>query len=416
METNVHYLRMKWVCNTNCSFCNFYEVKWQVDDEKHRLELKLEIDTLIKNSIFRIHIWINGYEPTSYIYFFEILKYAKDKGMYVILSTNWVKLADIHFVEKMRGLVDRINITVYSWDDTDHHILTQNQDSYLLKHTAISNCLQNNIEVTVSILLLKNVVHSFEKIVLALWQYTVSPLFIKEIGLVVSNAWMWEERNKILIPSYTAILWKLYDFTLKHKEYLDTTGIVFVNNWVIPKCLIHFQSSYVSFSEDISHQEELHIFLPQCDKCTFRLTCPWIEKWYIQIYGDTEFTESKIIPLQYSQTEMSSWLQKLKHQFSQNWMWMNYEFVEKDDPQFRILSCFWNRILWYTIQNVLVKEGKLIKFSLQHIEDQDSFTVSIEKKHSQYFLQFEKSTNLKKKNIYILIVRLLSSYFNKNDI
>ena len=73
MELKEYFLAVKWVCNTNCSFCNFYEAKWKIDEIKHLNELKNEIDGVVKKWILSINVWINAYEPTSFTYLPEIL-------------------------------------------------------------------------------------------------------------------------------------------------------------------------------------------------------------------------------------------------------------------------------------------------------------------------------------------------------
>ena len=141
--SDLYMLPVKWVCNTNCVFCNFYETKWKIDEEKHFEDLKSEIDSLDIKLVKEVNVGVNWYEPTVFKYFFETLEYIKRYWFKINLFTNGVKLSDEKFVIKLSDFVSNVMITLYSSNDEEHHILTQNQDSYEVKLNAISNCLKH---------------------------------------------------------------------------------------------------------------------------------------------------------------------------------------------------------------------------------------------------------------------------------
>ena len=128
MSNGKYYLVIKWVCNTNCSFCNFYEFKENVNNDEHYIELIKEIDKCVNDWVDSIVIWFHWFEPTEYIYFIDILNYIKSKWIRIWLSTNWVKLADKEYVKSLINLIDSVNITLYSSNDSEHNILTQNNE------------------------------------------------------------------------------------------------------------------------------------------------------------------------------------------------------------------------------------------------------------------------------------------------
>lgn len=428
MKVEGYFIAIKWVCNTNCSFCNFYETKWQIDNKLHLKELKDEIDNVVNKGISKISIWINWYEPTSFPYLIDFLLYAKTKELTIKLFTNGVKLADNDFIWEIKWLIDEVGITIYSSNDLEHNVLTQNNDSYKLKHKAIKNCLENNIRIYISILLIKPCVKSLNRIILQTKEYWWHKYFYKFISLLAPNTVMWERRNKILVPSYTYTVKKLKALVDELSDELIKEHIKIIINDVIPKCLFNFKYNSSMFilppDRNFIHsnkailvsKDKERCYLEKCRDCTFLDKCPWIEKEYLKIYWDEEINDNKYIDNNTTINDIEEDLDKIKEEYSRG-MRLDYSIIENKSWKYSFIFSVPRIILWYKIKDILTTK---ISFNeIKFINEKISDTFFIKCIHNKrWLLKFVLKDNDSKytkyhKAILLILSKALAIYNNK---
>jgi len=415
-------LMIKWVCNTNCTFCNFYETKWKIDEFKHFEELKIEIDELDSSRIKRVNIWIHWYEPTVFKYFFEILSYIKNKGFYTNLSTNWVLLENEDFTKKLSKVIDEVTITLYSSDDKEHNILTQNDDSYKIKLKAISKSLKYSIKVNLSILLLKPALSSLETIFDQISIFFDNPFFSKNVWITAPNAVMWEDRNRILIPSYSSIVLWLKSLLKENENLFIKNNIKLCLNNSIPRCIFDFDypKNILSFPDKylkennkkiISSADSDKIFFEKCNSCNFLNKCNWLEKEYVKIYWSDEVVNLKKIENFFTLDWINTFLKNTLSKYKKEWIWFNTDYLDKSIKENRKLLSIPKNILNYSLKDVLIVNNKIWKIRFLNSIDEDFFIVNIDNKWPKtFFSLFE--WNIKNIKIYNLIMVIMFKKFN----
>lgn len=421
-----YMLPVKWVCNTNCTFCNFYETKWKINDFQHLEDLKIEINSLDRKGISTINIWINWYEPTVFIYFFEILDFIKQKWFKIQLTTNWVKLADSEFTKKISNYIESVNITLYSSNDTEHWILTQNNDSYKLKLMAIKNCLDNSIFVKCSILLLKPALLNLTEIINQISLYFWNKYFVKEIKLISPSVCMWEERNKILIPSFTWIVKWVKELLKKYNNVFTNNQISLYLNSTIPRCLFTFnydknklffqEKQFKGNNKNIETSFDFkRIYLEKCNKCEYYSQCSWIEEEYIKLYWTSEIEKWEEFENIFSLEDIDCQLKNAIINYKNQWIWFNYEYLDKWLDEYKKIFILPKLLLWYRIKDVLLMNLKLKKIRFINDINNDSFIVEIDraKVWNYLFSICNNNSNSNCVKIYNLIILFLHKSFNK---
>ena len=112
-------------CNLDCQFC-FNKFFKNDDGEKQELDyrcIKDIIDNICKFGIRRVRF--SGGEPLLREDIYDILEYAKSKGLQVWLNTN-ATLIDEKNISKLSKLVDSVLIPLNSFDSTTESLITKN--------------------------------------------------------------------------------------------------------------------------------------------------------------------------------------------------------------------------------------------------------------------------------------------------
>lgn len=317
--TKAYNLIIRWVCNTNCSFCNFYETKVPVDSYTHFIELKNEIDQVVIESYSYIYIWFYWYEPTTFEFFQDILKYISSKWISVHLNTNAVKFSDRDFCLQSSPYIESVDITLYSSNDIEHFLYTQKKQSYLLKHRAISYLMEFEVRVNLRILVLNHNIHHIYDMILQTESYWDNKNFRKRISITFPSTEMDALRIKILIPRYGLFIDtinKLYQST-KKKSY---NNIVINIDTDLPMCITKFLRIWGNFT--YTYQKNSlsaeYKYIDTCNDCKFRErgSCYGINKKYLEVFwweeinrDDLYILSDNILPYK----RMYSVLQKAKN-------------------------------------------------------------------------------------------------------
>jgi MoaA/NifB/PqqE/SkfB family radical SAM enzyme len=102
-------------CNLRCTFCTpaYYDgLLGEADTDT----VKRIIDNLSRSSV--VVISFEGGEPTTRKDILELLRYAHDGSLYVMLTTNGYRLSDDSFLSKLGDVVDFVHYSIdeYHWN------------------------------------------------------------------------------------------------------------------------------------------------------------------------------------------------------------------------------------------------------------------------------------------------------------
>lgn len=389
---NVYSLAIKWVCNTNCTFCNFFEIKWKINEEEHLEELKKEVEGLHNKWINIINIWINWYESTVFTYFFEILDFIKSKNLYIHLTTNWVKLANENFTKKLSKFIDSVTITLYSSNDKEHHILTQNKDSYYLKHKAVLNSLKYGIKVDLNILLLTPTILNLDVIINQISKYFTNKNLSKNIKLIFPNSVMWKDRNKLLIPSFTSTLEYIKLVLHKFSNIFLENNITLEINDSIPKCLFNFNYNDKIFlygkNKINTNNEKLNkfsnrkrIFFSKCNNCKNLNDCSWVELDYINNYWDSEIEKWNFLENTLSLDSINNSLIDLLNKYKNEWERTNFKNINACVKEYKKIVTLPKKMLNFYIKDVYIMNNSIKKIRFMNEFNDDSFDINLNLNH-----------------------------------
>lgn len=129
-------------CNFNCNFC-FNKTSFAKKNRKLKRFSKNHIKKIIKNisDIGVKNIRFTGGEPLLRKDILELIEYAKNKDLYVILNTN-ASLINGSLVEKISKIVDNILIPIEGWSDEEEFKITGYRNSLSKKIEAIKKLKQ----------------------------------------------------------------------------------------------------------------------------------------------------------------------------------------------------------------------------------------------------------------------------------
>ncbi len=420
---NQIFLALKWVCNTNCIFCNFFETKWTINEEEHFEEIKWEIQELYNKWVSRISIWINWYEPTVFRYFFEVLDFVYEKNISVTLFTNGIKLADEEFTKRLSKVLTKVVLTIYSSNDEEHHVLTQNNDSFFLKYLAIENALKYDIQVEVDMLLLTPSINHLDNIIKTISKYFPDKNFQRIIKLLVPSSVMGKERNKILIPSYTSIIKTIDTVLQEHSGILLWSSIIFELNSVIPKCLYSkiIQRMNLSVAKDAPiNKEKLNtsfvperVFFQKCNTCSHLHECNGVEKGYVDIYWSWEIESGIFIENNYTLTQVDNSLHRLLLKYKEEGIWFNHEYLDSWVKEHSKILTLPKKMFNFYIWDVFIVNNSIRRIRFFSEINDGSFIVDINKEISNKYIFSIRNSDSKNIQVYSLIVAIMGKVFNR---
>ena len=154
-------------CNEICVHC-FNPGAAHTSDEKpnrNRDELTTKesfalIDDLVKSGVFRLTI--SGGEATLRKDFFEIVSYARSRGLSVVLYTNGLRLTE-DFIQKLKTLwLHAVEISIYSSNPEIHDSITNVKGSFQKSIDALSMLKNSNIKAVMKSVQMQHTVHGYQ--------------------------------------------------------------------------------------------------------------------------------------------------------------------------------------------------------------------------------------------------------------
>jgi len=291
-------LRLGLACNEKCIFCNITKrsgEEWKTLSTK---KAKKKIDFFAKES--ERELSFTGGEPTIRKDIFELIRYAKEKGIKRIqIQTNALVLTKNYAKQLKKNGLDNAFVALISHKNNIHDKLTGLKGSYQKTLNGINNLLKANIEVTVNI-----VINKLNYQTLPEYISFIAKKFpaIKLIGIaVVQPHGRAHDNIDLLLPKYSDIYPFIKQAIIKAKKL----GIKLDNHYCgLPLCFWNENELNLSleFEENKrlrdSYNNDLHFRIkkiiqdkkqgPPCLKCYLRNFCNGIWKDYEKVYEWTD--------------------------------------------------------------------------------------------------------------------------------
>ncbi|MBD3204145.1 radical SAM protein [Candidatus Woesearchaeota archaeon] len=287
-------IRLGKKCNQNCLFCTV------ADDDEVELsinEIKKKIEFIAKNGSGNLAF--TGGEPTLRNDFFEILKFAEEKGIKNIeLQTNGVMLANSKFSKRLKNIkLSGILIAFHSHKKDINNKITQTR-LFEKQLTGLKNSLKINTHIAVS-----HVINSLNYKYLpefSRYIFGLSPKIQHYYGFVRPNGNA--SKNKWIVPKLSEV--EVY--LEKTMRYCKNNQIDFVVEGV-PLCYMQGYEKHCAETQrlnskvrydasDGSEHENLHEFIHKklkiksdvCEICFLKKYCVGVWREYEKIYGTDE--------------------------------------------------------------------------------------------------------------------------------
>ena len=136
-------VELTYRCNNNCVFCFYHEIK---NLDEMPLHEAMESILRLKESGYKV-IRLRGGEPTTYSKLDELLRFIKEEGLKVAMTTNCSKF-DTAFSRKMRdfGLIT-VYTSLHGHTPRIHESITRRKGSFAETVAGIKNLLKLGVAV-----------------------------------------------------------------------------------------------------------------------------------------------------------------------------------------------------------------------------------------------------------------------------
>lgn len=250
-------------CNARCYFCT----NDHTTPTKSMSAIKKEIDDFISIGISQINYGV--WEFTIHPDIFEILEYGKDRGIQQFIHTNWFKLANIEFVEKLKGLgIKNINISLHGASSSVADKISWIPWGYKKTIQGIKNCVQSQISVTVSFVI------TTDNLGETLWMYLLArKIWVSNLKYSFLNGGQ-KYQNDDIIPSLSQVYSELQRIINLHSRLKNSFLEIKLLN--MPYCLAGSMGH--NYIEKSMWSESF--FTDNCKVCKDKETCTWFPEYH----------------------------------------------------------------------------------------------------------------------------------------
>lgn len=124
MNIKTCWITVNRVCNLRCFYCYAKNTEYSPNSTMCLADAKQVVDFCYEGGIG--HIILIGGEPTVYSDLFELIEYAKNRGITSTLVTNGVKLSNLEYCKQLLACgIESINISIKGNDIDDFIRVTE---------------------------------------------------------------------------------------------------------------------------------------------------------------------------------------------------------------------------------------------------------------------------------------------------
>ncbi len=161
MEYKMCWLTLNHACNLRCKWCYAKSTNFLPQDNMP-LEMAKEIVDFCKELNVN-YIALIGGEPTIYPNLIEVIQYIHEKGLDCGIITNGIKFAEEDFVKNLINVDMKHFSLSLKGEDAESFRNVTGYDEFDTVKKGIKNCIKNNADVSVSMVLTEENIDTFIK-------------------------------------------------------------------------------------------------------------------------------------------------------------------------------------------------------------------------------------------------------------
>lgn len=285
------------VCNAKCTFCNAQvPIIWEKDYFTFYSLERIKKDILVKKDKWATCIIYEWWDFSLHPKIFEILEFWQKLWIKQTFQTNWIKLANLEFVKKLRKYwVHEMNFSIHAFDaKTSDKIMWV---KWVFEKTIqwVINCNKEGIIISNNFVLVKDNLNQLEWIVFLMLKLNIK-LFNITMYIPVDQL-KDDFHDKFLINPVDA--WKnisgMLKLFMKLNELTDwklDLRFKFHNVW---RCILDKDLHDSIFEFDLDRRKESNkdysfntwfYKKKDCKKCIYNNNCTWFTEKYIEKFGE----------------------------------------------------------------------------------------------------------------------------------
>lgn len=295
-ENYTQWVFVWMVCNAKCAFCNaqvwisrefWYFNFYSLERIKRTIELKV-----IKWAKCIIYEW---WDFSIHPNIFEILEFWKSLWINQTFQTNWLKLADIEYVKKLKNCwIDEMNFSIHSADEKNYDNIMWTK--WWLKKAIkwVQNCVEIWMKVSNNLVLTKLNINQLEWVLLMMLKLKIKLL---NITMYIPVDMKEDKFHKKFMVD-PKIAWKKISEMLKLYNQIS-----FITNWEIKiffkfhniwRCIIDKEYQNFNFQFDLDRRKNIDEYQYEtwfykktnCINCKYNLDCTWFTQKYISFFWE----------------------------------------------------------------------------------------------------------------------------------
>lgn len=282
-------IKVGYQCNNACVFC--------LSKDKRHLkefsfeELQKQIEIFAENGGKKL--LISGGEPLISKYFFNLLIFAKRKGIkFLIIETNGRMLFYEEIVKKLKHFEPIRFLASFHFPNAKLYKKYNRSDGFYQTMQGIKNLIKYNCNFTVNIVVMKPNLHYLKNMAKMLKKRGVKKIQYEFIN------------GKTLINNYEKFVPRYSDCVAIIKEIIKENPDIRITLNEIPVCVvgekfkkylapcIDLKKSTLNAAYRLMSAREMksaQFTFPNCKDCSYKSLCVGVAKEYVQTYGPKEF-------------------------------------------------------------------------------------------------------------------------------
>lgn len=277
------------LCNADCEFCLDKETNYapklvSVGDIKKR------IDRLASEGVVDCIIY-EWWDFSLHPHIFEILAYWKTKWLQQTIQTNWIKFADVGFVKKIKELdIGVINFSLHAANAELYDDIMKTKKWFLKVLKGLKNCKDVGIHTNINFVIMKQNLEEIHRMLILCMKLWVTQLSF--YLYIPRNSFSLEKNMKFMVHPVEA--WekiKTLLHTLQAVEEKANRKVLDIKFLNIPLCIVDERrkiniDAFRRLRNKKTFSSWKYYYKKECDTCIKREMCPWITKYYADVFWD----------------------------------------------------------------------------------------------------------------------------------
>jgi len=282
-------IKIGYQCNNACVFC-LSKDKWDFKEFSFG-ELKKQIESFTKDGGKKL--LISGGEPLISKYFFDLLAFAKRRGIkFLVIETNGRMLFYEEVVKKLKHFESIRFLVSFHFPNGKFYEKYNQSDGFNQTIQGIRNLVKYNCNFTVNTVVMKPNLRHLKSMVAILKKEGV-----KKIQYVFINGKTLGNDYKKFVPRYDECVATIKEIIRRNHDIRITLNEIPV--CVLGKKFKEYLAPCINFKKltlntvyrlmPFKEMKSTQFIFPNCKGCIHKPLCVGVAKEYVQTYGIKEF-------------------------------------------------------------------------------------------------------------------------------